>query len=154
MSGFTLVELLITVVIVSILATAIIPLSELSSQRSKETELREALWQIRHGIDAYKQASDEGRITKKIDESGYPRTLDELVKGIPDAKDAKGALIYFMRRIPRDPFYPDRSVAATKTWILRSYASSYDDPKEGRDVFDVYSTAPGTSLDGSEYRSW
>lgn len=153
-NGFTLVELLVTIVIVSILATALIPLSQLSSQRSKERELREALREIRLGIDAYKLASDEGRVMRKSNESGYPHSLDELVKGVPSAKSATGENIYFLRRIPRDPFYSDRSVPATKTWGLRSYASSYDAPKEGADVFDIFSMSTGVALDGSLYREW
>jgi general secretion pathway protein G len=152
--GFTIVELLVTVVIVGILATALLPLSQLSTQRAKERELREALREIRRGIDAYKLASDEGRITRKADESGYPHSLSVLVSGVADARNPKGELIYFLRRVPRDPFYPDRSTPATKTWGLRSYASSYESPKEGADVFDVYSLTPGEALDGSPYREW
>lgn len=153
-SGFTLVELMVTVVIVSILAAALLPLSQLSGQRAKERELREALREIRRGIDAYKLASDEGRIARRADESGYPRTLNVLVEGISDARNPKGQLIYFLRRVPRDPFYADLSIPASKTWGLRSYASSHQDPQEGNDVFDVYSLAPGEALNGSLYREW
>ena len=152
--GFTIIELLVTIVIVSILATALLPLSQLASQRAKEKELREALRQIRAGIDAYKVAGDEGRIARKANESGYPASLDILVAGAKNARDPKGEMIYFMRRLPRDPFYPDQSVAPAKTWGLRSYASSYEQPREGLDVFDVYSTSPETALDGSPYREW
>ena len=70
--GFTLIELMIVVVIMAVLATAALPLRELMVKREKEQELRVALRQIRSAIDAYKQATDEGRITKKADESGYP----------------------------------------------------------------------------------
>ena len=152
--GFTLVELLVTVVIVGILAAAILPLSHLSHQRAKEKELREALREIRRGLDAYKLASDEGRIAKSADESGYPRSLDSLVLGVMDARNPKGEPIYFLRRVPRDPFFPERAVPAAKTWGIRSYASSYEAPKEGGDVFDVYSMTHGEALDGSRYREW
>lgn len=152
--GFTIIELLVTIVIVGILATALLPLSQLASQRSKERELREALRQIRTGIDAYKLAGDEGRISRKANESGYPANLEILVAGSKNARDPKGEPIYFMRRIPRDPFYPDQSTAPGKTWGLRSYSSSYEQPKEGADVFDVYSTSEQTALDGSRYRDW
>jgi general secretion pathway protein G len=152
--GFTLIELLVTVVIVGILATALIPLSQLSNQRAKERELREALRQIRSGIDAYKLAGDEGRIMRKAGESGYPPNLEVLVEGVVDARSPKREMIYFLRRIPRDPFYPDGSASASKTWGLRSYASSYERPKPGADVFDVYSTSTETALDGSQYREW
>lgn len=152
--GFTIVEMLVTVVIVSILATALIPLSQLANQRAKEKELREALHQIRAAIDAYKQAGDDGRISRKADESGYPHSLEELVDGVVDAKNPKGGKLYFLRRIPRDPMYPDSSTVAAKTWGLRSYASSYEQPKEGADVFDIYSLTPGEALGGSPYREW
>jgi general secretion pathway protein G len=152
--GFTIIELLVTVVIVSILASVVLPMAELSLQRKKEQQLHEALMQIRRAIDAYKQSWDEGRIERKMSESGYPHHLDELVDGVPDIKSPQHAKLYFLRRVPRDPFYPDQSVPASKTWGLRSYASSADDPKPGNDVFDVYSLSPGMALDQTPYRQW
>jgi general secretion pathway protein G len=153
-SGFTIIELLVTLVIVSILASAILPMAELTVQRNKEQDLRHALREIREALDAYKQAGDEGRVVRKANESGYPPTLAQLVDGVPDAKSPSGARIYFLRRIPRDPFYSDQSTPAAKTWGLRSYASSAEEPKEGGDVYDVYSTAPGNGLNGVPYREW
>ncbi|MBH0210323.1 MAG: type II secretion system protein, partial [Nitrospira sp.] len=84
--GFTLIELLVVLVIMTILATAALPLRELMVKREKEEDLRTALRQIRTAIDAYKQAVDDGKITKKADESGYPPRLEELFIGVPDAK--------------------------------------------------------------------
>jgi general secretion pathway protein G len=153
-AGFTIIELLVTLVIVSILASAILPMAELTVQRNKEQDLRHALREIREALDAYRQAGDEGRVVRKANESGYPPTLALLVDGVPDAKKPNGARIYFLRRIPRDPFYPDQTTPAAKTWGLRSYASSADDPKEGSDVYDVYSTTLGTGLNGMPYREW
>lgn len=149
--GFSLVELLVTLVIVGILASAIIPMAEVTVQRSKEQELRESLRTLRKAIDAYRQAVDEGRILRKADESGYPHTLGELVDGVPDAKNPKGDPIRFLRRLPSDPLNPD---ATQKAWGLRSYVSSHEEPKEGRDIFDVYSLAPGTGLNNVPYREW
>jgi general secretion pathway protein G len=152
--GFTLIELVITVAIIAILASVAMPLNELVVQRSKEQDLRRALRDIREAIDAYKQASDEGRIAKRVDASGYPRTLEDLVAGVEDQKSPKKERIYFLRRLPRDPFTDDASLAAAATWAKRSYASPPDDPKEGEDVFDVYSPTPGVGINGRPYREW
>jgi len=148
MKGFTLIELVIAVAIVAILASAALPLNELVVQRAKEQDLRRALREIRSAIDAYKQASDEGRMVKKVGESGYPKRLEELVEGIEDQKHPKRERIYFLRRIPRDPFTEEGK------WGLRSYASPPDDPKEGADVFDVYTLAQGKGINGRPYREW
>lgn len=153
-NGFTLIELVITVAIIAILASVAMPLNELVVQRSKEQDLRRALRDIREAIDAYKQASDEGRMAKKVGDSGYPKRLEDLVSGVEDQKSPKKDRIYFLRRLPRDPFVADASVPAAATWAKRSYASPPDDPKEGEDVFDVYSLAPGTGINGRPYREW
>ena len=153
-AGFTLIELIITVAIVAILSTAVLPLAEVTMQRAKEQELRAALRQMRGAIDAYKQVVDEGRVVRLANESGYPKSLDVLVDGVEDVKDPKKARIYFMRRIPRDPMASDVAVPAAATWGKRSYASPPDDPKPGEDVFDVYSLSPGTGLNGIPYREW
>jgi len=152
--GFTIVELLVTVVLVSILASAAFPMAELAVQRNKEQELRRVLREIRDALDAYKQAGDEGKILRKVGESGYPRTLQALADGVVDAKSPTGAKLYFLRRIPRDPLSTDAGVSAAQTWGKRSYASSPDDPKEGEDVYDVYSLSTGTGLNGIPYREW
>jgi len=144
--GFTLVELVIAVAIVAVLATAALPLNELVVQRAKEQDLRRALREIRAGIDAYKQAYDDGRIVKKADESGYPKRLEDLVQGVEDQKSARREKIYFLRRLPPDPF--------GEPWGRRSYSSPPEDPREGDDVFDVYSRAPGNGINGRPYREW
>lgn len=152
--GFTLIELVITVAIVGLLATAAFPLAEMASRRTKEQDLRLALMEIRDALDAYKEASDEGHIEQEVGQSGYPPDLDMLAAGVEDAKDPDAGMIYFLRRVPRDPFFPDATAAASQTWGLRSYASPPDDPQAGDDVFDVYSLAPGTGLNGVKYRDW
>jgi general secretion pathway protein G len=152
--GFTLIELLVTVTIVSLLATMALPVAELTVRRAKEHELRAALREIRGAIDAYKRAGDEGRIPRISGESGYPPDLVVLTAGVEDAKSPDKRLIYFLRRIPHDPFVDDPSLPAAETWGLRSYDSPPDDPAEGRDVFDVYSRSERTGLNGRPYKEW
>lgn len=153
--GFTLIELVVTVAIVALLATAIVPSARLVYQREREVELRSALRTIRTAIDAYKRAVDTGHVKKELDKSGYPSDLQVLVDGVDDARSAQdGVKIYFLRQIPRDPFWPDTSVAPADTWGLRSYASPPDDPQPGDDVFDVYSRSSLTGLNGVPYRDW
>lgn len=159
-NGFTLIELMIVVAIMAVLASAAMPLRELMVKREKEQELRIALRQIRIAIDAYKQAVDDGRVEKKEDESGYPPRLDDLVSGVPDIKSAEKKVIYFLRRLPRDPMFEDLDVAgaletpAAETWGTRSYESPPDNPQEGDDVFDVFSRSEKIGTNGKEYSEW
>ena len=152
--GFTLIELMISLAIIALLATVALPISELSVKRTKEAELQTALQQIRTAIDAYKQAWDNGQIASAMNKSGYPPSLEVLVDGVDDLTSVEGHKIYFLRRIPRDPFATDPSLTPAETWGKRSYESSADDPQEGDDVYDVYSRAPGKSLRGIPYRDW
>jgi general secretion pathway protein G len=142
------------VAIVALLASAALPVTELVVQRTKETELRRSLRQIRDAIDAYKLAWEEGRVRKSIDESGYPKNLEQLAEGVEDEKSPKRAKIYFLRRIPRDPFNAESGIPAAATWGKRSYSSAPDEPREGSDVFDVFSLAPGKASDGRPYKDW
>jgi general secretion pathway protein G len=151
--GFTLIELLVTVVIVAILATVAMPLSELSQQRANEHELRQSLREIRTAIDAYKQAIDEGRIARSLDQSGYPPKLSVLVDGVTDIKSPVEKKIYLLRRIPKDPF-ADGDVDAETSWGKRSYDSPPDAPRAGKDVYDVYSLSDRSGLNGVPYHEW
>lgn len=153
-AGFSYIEVMVTLLIVSVLATIAIPAVENMVQRRKETELREALREIRTALDAYKAATDTARVAKAEGESGYPRKLEALVDGVEDAKDTKRPRIYFLRRLPRDPFADQADLPAAQTWGRRSYASPPDAPAAGEDVFDVYSLSPGVGLNGIPYRQW
>jgi general secretion pathway protein G len=152
--GFTLIELVITVAIVAVLAAAAMPLHELTVQRTKEQDLRRALREIRSALDAYKQAADDGRLLRRPGESGFPRRLEDLVEGVEDLKSPRRERMYFLRRLPRDPLSADPQLAPAETWGRRSYASPPDDPRDGEDVFDVYSLAPGKAINGRPYREW
>jgi len=152
--GFSLIELVVTVAIVGTLAMVAVPVMETSLKRQKESELRSALRELRTGIDAYRRAVDEGKVEKKSDETGYPRRLEDLVQGVTNLQDPNQSKLYFMRRLPRDPFFGDGSVPAAQTWGKRSYGSPPDAPLEGADVFDVYSLASGNGMNGVPYREW
>lgn len=152
--GFTLIELMVVIAIVGVLATMAVPLMELARVRANEAELRSSLRQIRSALDDYKKAWDEGRIERKVGASGYPPSLDVLVNGVRDVKQPNDVKIYFLRRLPRDPFHTDTSTPPEQTWGLRSYASPPDEPLPGADVFDVYSLSGRTGLNGIPYRNW
>ncbi len=168
-AGFTYIELMVAVAIMGVLALSAVPLSDWLRQRSQESQLRDALRQIRTAIDAstwlytsagrlaidaYRKAAEDGTIARPQGAPLYPRNLTDLTSGIPSASGSGGNKFYFLRRIPRDPFFPDARVPAELTWGLRSSDSPPDRPTPGKDVFDVYSLSPRQALDGSYYRTW
>jgi general secretion pathway protein G len=152
-SGFSLIELLAAATILGVLSAVAVPVVEKITRRHKEQELRIGLRDIRQAIDAYKLAADGGRILISNADSGYPKTLIELTAGVADQKNPIGPKLYFLRRIPRDPFAP---VAETPvdSWAKRRFDSPPDAPVEGNDVFDVYSRSPLMGLNGVLYAEW
>jgi general secretion pathway protein G len=172
-TGFTLIELLVTLTLVGLLALVAMPLAEVTAVRGKEAELRASLRAIRMAIDAYKAASDAGEIAKETGDSGYPPSLALLAKGVDRKQRSGGAApatpaapgtaasgpppskrLYFLRRVPRDPFAEDDSVPDEQTWQLRSYRSSADRPEAGVDVFDVSSRSRRSGMNGVPYNTW
>ena len=150
--GYTFIELLIVTTILLILASAVMPLAQVTSQRQREAELRRTLREMRTAIDAFKNAVDLGLIpTTELEpgNEGYPPTLDILVEGISAANDASGRQLRFLRRVPIDPTTGDSD------WGLRSYQDSPDSTTWGRqNVYDVYTRSSGTALDGTNYTDW
>ncbi len=144
-SGLTLVELIISVAIVAILASAAIPIARFQVKREKERELRRDLWEMRDAIDRYKDAADKGAMQIKTDSYGYPPDLETLVNGV-EIQDKK---VKFLRRIPVDP------MTGTTDWGLRSNQDDVDsDSFGGQNVFDVHTKSQGTALDGTKYSTW
>lgn len=152
-AGFTLIELLVTLALISLFATMALPLAELTVKRSQEAELRAALRQIREALDAYKLAAVEGRIAVRAGDSGYPASLAVLVDGVVDIKSPEKRLIYFLRRIPRNPF-ADPALKPENSWGKRSYKSTHERPQAGEDVFDVYAPATEAGINGVPYNEW
>jgi len=151
-TGYTLVELLIVVTLLMVLASAVLPLAQVTSQRQREAELRRNLREMRTAIDKFKDSVDTGLIPTtelRPDNEGYPPDLDTLVEGVTVANDATGRKLKFLRRIPVDPTTNDTE------WGVRSYQDKPDSTSwGGQNVFDVYSKSGGTGLDGTKYRDW
>ena len=150
--GYTFIELLIVTAVLLILASAVMPLAQVTSQRQREAEVRRALREMRTAIDAFKNAVDQGLIPMTELEpgnEGYPPDLETLVEGISAANDATGRKLRFLRRIPIDP------ITADTDWGLLSYQDSPTSTSwGGQNVFDVYTKSGGTALDGTRYRDW
>jgi general secretion pathway protein G len=150
--GYTFIELLIVTSILIILASAVMPLAQVTSTRQREAELRRTLREMRTAIDKFKDAVDVGQIAASELEpgnEGYPPDLETLVEGISAASDASGRKLKYLRRIPIDP------MTNSQEWGKRAYQ---DEPDAtvwgGKNVFDVYTKSTGTALDGTKYRDW
>jgi general secretion pathway protein G len=145
-NGFTLIELIVAVTILSVLAMMVAPLVYIQIQREKERQLRHALWEMRDAIDRYKDGADMTFFQTEVDANGYPPDLDTLVKGVNMNGGQKKR---FLRRIPMDP------MTKSFDWGLRSNQDAPDsDSWGGQAVFDVYTKSEKTALDGTKYKDW
>ncbi len=144
-SGFTLIELIVATFIMAILTGMAVPLARISIKRERERELRRDLWQMRDAIDRYKDAADRAAFQIKLGSEGYPPDLDTLVEGV----DSNGKKLKFLRKIPIDP------MTGKAEWGMRSMQ---DDPTTdswgGQNVFDVFTKAEDSGLDGTKYKDW
>jgi len=155
--GVSLIELVVTLVILSLLATLILPSAQLMVKRSKEFELRRTLRVMRMAIDEYKKtydrAVDDKKLIASMNKSGAPETLQVLVEGY----DFGGLTNYkkkFLRKVPPDPFNPPKPGEEPK-WGMRSYVDQPDSTVwGGEDVYDVYSLSEETAIDGTKYKDW
>lgn len=152
--GFTLIEMMVTLAILATLAAAALPQVQRWQQRQKEEMLLEALRDIRGALDRYKLATDEGKIDKQADVLPYPPTLESLVEGVVDKTSPNKQKIYFMRRIPRDPFCDCDGKTDAQTWRTRSSTEPPGSFNGGRDVFDVSSASRETGFNGVPYAQW
>lgn len=152
--GFTLVEMLVTLTVLAILASAIIPLGQMALKREKEIELKRDLRLLREAIDAYKKMADEKKFEFEEETMGYPPDLETLVKGVEikveePGKEASTKVIKFLRRIPKDP------MTSSLDWGLRSYQDKPDSTTWGEEnVYDVYTKSQATAIDGTKYTDW
>lgn len=154
--GLTLIELLVTLLILSVLAAVALPYAEIGVRREKEFELRHSLREVRNAIDAFHEDWKNGEVSRTaegVSEDGFPKTLDILVEGV-DTGDAKGTKRRYLRRIPRDPF-ADQSKKLAEQWVLRGYQDELDQMRwGGKDVFDLHSAYEGEAIDGTHYKDW
>jgi general secretion pathway protein G len=143
--GFTLIELISTVTILTVLSLLALPLANLTVKRERERELRLDLREMRDAIDRYKDAADRGAFQTKLDSGNYPPELDTLVKSV----DVGGKKLKFLRQIPIDP------MTKNADWGLRSMQDDPDsDSWGGQSVFDVYTKSEGEALDCTKYKDW
>jgi general secretion pathway protein G len=153
--GITLIELLVVIVIVGILASAVMPLSRMTVRRVKETELRNALRNLRTAIDAYnRDCVNKKLVSDHCTRDGYPESLEALTQPLRLTGSVDKTRKY-LRRIPRDPLMPLESSDASNTWGLRSFSDLPDSTQwGGENVYDVYSKSDLTALDGTKYSTW
>jgi general secretion pathway protein G len=125
-AGFTLIELMVVVALISVLAGMGVVMYRNSVVRTKEAVLREDLFRMRDAIDQY-----------YADKAKYPASLEALVSD------------GYLRKVPTDPI-----TNSSETWVTVPSEPDPGDPTAEVGIFDVKSGAEGTSIDGSSYADW
>lgn len=123
--GFTMLELVIVMTIMSILLTVSIPIYRNLLLRARETVLRENLFKMRDAINRY-----------TYDKNRAPETLSDLERA------------NYLREIPLDPITQSRD-----TWVVRMEDEPVV-PSAPRGIVDVFSGAEGIGTDGVPYNEW
>jgi general secretion pathway protein G len=121
--GFTLIELMIVMVIITILAGIGLAVYGNSVQSAKEATLKENLFRMRDAIDQY-----------HADKNRYPATLESLVED------------RYIRQVPIDPF-----TQTADTWQTTMADPEPGNPSAEPGIYDVKSGAEGNALDGKPY---
>ncbi len=165
--GVTLIELLVTLVIMFILASVALPYTKISAKRSQELELRQTLRTVRLAIDSFRRdwARDGNNLLgplcvknqlackEQTGLSGYPKTLETLLKIELSGEEAQvgqeASIRRYLRKIPKDP------ITNSTEWGLRCYQDEVEESRWcGEDVFDIFSTSDKIGIDGIPYREW
>jgi general secretion pathway protein G len=124
--GFTLVELLVVISLISILAAMAVVQYRNAIQHTQEATLKTNLFRMRDAIDQY--YADKGK---------YPASLDALVSE------------QYLRRIPEDPL-----TKSADTWQTVPAEPDPGNPSAEPGIYDVKSGAQGQALDGTTFADW
>ncbi len=124
--GFTLIELMIVMTVITIIVGVAVPMYQRSILRAKESVLRNNLFTLRTLIDEY-----------TFDKQKAPQTLEDLVR--------EG----YLRQVPIDPI-----TGSNQTWrvIMEDSMASVNQNEPG--IFDVRSGSDQISLEGTPYSEW
>lgn len=160
--GFTLIEMLVTLVILSILASVALPHAKGMIIHSKEIELRQALREVREAIDSFHDDWKAGYFSfdsKAASQNGYPVSLEVLVEGVDviTVSDGLAQRKRYLRTIPRDPFFVRDGAKDTlePSWRLLGYSQSPGTEQwNGVDVYDLRSRSEQVGKDGRRYDQW
>lgn len=156
-NGFTLIELIISLLILSVLAASTMPVARHVMRRQREQELKKTLREIRHAIDAYHAVCigqpGFSQFAEKKDTTCYPPNLKRLEKGEKLAT-VQGETVRFLLRVPPNPITGVDGEAEEDAWDFRSVNNEPGDSWDGKSVFDIRCKSDERAIDGTYYRDW